>query len=140
MKSKICEHCKSRFTPSRTSQKYCIEQSCRRSRKREWQKCKLETDPDYKAAQREAHARWKVKNPDYYRIYRKKNSGYANRNRRLQRIRNKKRSKQPVSVEIIGKMDTKVPVITGFYQLLPLEKDGKMIAKMESKYVQLTLL
>lgn len=140
MKCKICEHCGGSFQPSRKGQKYCIDTDCRRSRKRHWQKHKLQTDPDYRAAQREAQNRWRERNPGYYREYRKSHPAYTTRNKLLQQIRNKRRVKQPPSSQKIVKMDAKTPVITGFYHLLPLGKDGDVIAKMESKYVQLTLL
>ncbi len=140
MKCKICDHCGQRFEPSRRSQKYCTETDCRRSRKRQWQKEKLKADLDYKAAQREAQTRWRARNPDYHRHYRKSHPDYTQRNRILQRVRNKKRTKQLHSLQKIAKMDTKLPVTTGLYHLFPIEKDGNLIAKMESKVVQLTLL
>ena len=132
MKAEICEHCGSRFIPSRRSQKYCTEESCRRSRKRQWQRNKLAIDPDYRAAQREAHANWLAKNPDYYRTYRSKNPSYTLKNRLQQRIRNRR------SRGKIAKMDAKMPVMTGLYQLLAVNSEGNLIAKMETKYVQLT--
>jgi len=132
MKSQFCKHCGSRFLATRRSQKYCTEESCRRSRKRQWQRNKLASDPDYRAAQREAHVCWLAKNPDYYRTYRRNNPSYTLENRLKQRIRNRR------SREKIAKMDAKMPVITGLYQLLAINSNGDLIAKMETKYVQLT--
>jgi len=61
MKKKVCEHCRCTFFPSRSNQKFCTNQTCRRSRKRQWQSKKVRTDEDYRAAQKEVHARdgWK---------------------------------------------------------------------------------
>jgi hypothetical protein len=142
MKAKICETCGSRFVPTRSSQKDCKEIACRRLRKRAWQREKLHSDPDYRAAQRDSHAAWLAKNPDYYRNYRKTHPSYTCRNRLQQRIRNQCRRGVICddSSEVIAKMDAKKPVMTGLYQLLAVEPDGSLIAKMEPRYVQLTEL
>ena len=89
MKKKVCEHCRCTFSPNRSNQKFCMNQTCRRSRKRQWQSKKVRTDEDYRAAQKQAHARWLEKNPDYYRNYRKRNSTYTRRNLLQQRVRNR---------------------------------------------------
>jgi len=73
-----------------------------------------------------------AKNPDYYRTYRSKNPSYTLKNRLQQRIRNRR------SRGKIAKMDAKMPVMTGLYQLLAVNSEGNLIAKMETKYVQLT--
>lgn len=140
MKSKLCMHCGRSFPPTRKSQKYCTETDCRRSCKRRWQKQKLRTDTDYKAAQREAQSRWFKNNPDYYRRYRYTHPDYTERNRQLQKIRNRRRLKGLSAQRKIAKMGAKPVFISGLYRLLPLEKEGDIIAKMESKVVQLTLL
>lgn len=142
MKTKTCETCGSPFVPARSSQKYCKEHTCRRSRKSAWQREKLRSDPDYRAAQRESHATWLSKNPDYYRNYRETHSDYTCRNRLQQRIRN--RSLRGLicddSSKKVAKMDAKRPIMTGLYQLLAVEPDGSLIAKMDAQYVQLTEL
>jgi len=132
MKALICEHCGTRFIPRRSSQKYCTELSCRRSRKRQWQRHKLATDSDYRLAQREAQACWLAKNPDYYRTYRRNHPSYTRTNRLKQRIRNHRHRRK------VAKMDAKKPVITGFYVLSAVNPDGALIAKMDTRYVQLT--
>jgi|SRR5690554_666820 len=142
MKKKVCEHCRCTFFPSRSNQKFCTNQTCRRSRKRQWQSKKVRTDEDYRAAQKEAHARWLEKNPDYYRNYRKRNSTYTRCNQLQQRVRNRCRRGVRSSQfhEKIAKMETKRPVVTGIYQLVAVGPDGNLIAKMDASYVQLTEL
>jgi len=142
MKKKVCQHCRCTFSPSRSNQKFCMNQICRRSRKRQWQSKKVRTDEDYRAAQKEAHARWLEKNPDYYRNYRKRNPAYTRRNQLQQRVRNRCRRGVRSSQfhEKIAKMETKRPVVTGIYQLLAVGPDGNLIAKMDASYVQLTEL
>lgn len=142
MKTRTCEHCGRRFVPSRSSQKYCREDACRRSRKSAWQRDKLHSDPDYRAAQRESHAAWLSRNPDYYRNYRKTHPDYTSRNRLQQRVRNRRIRGQigVISAGEVAKMDAKKPIMTGLYQLLAVEPDGRLIAKMDARYVQLTEL
>jgi len=142
MKKKVCEHCRCTFFPSRSNQKFCTNQTCRGSRKRQWQSKKVRTDEDYRAAQKEAHARWLEKNPDYYRNYRKRNSTYTRCNQLQQRVRNRCRRGVRSSQfhEKIAKMETKRPVVTGIYQLVAVGPDGNLIAKMDASYVQLTEL
>jgi hypothetical protein len=140
MKAKVCEHCGNRFIPSRINQKYCTAESCRLDRKRRWQRNKLATDADYREAQREAQAAWLAKNPDYYRNYRRSHSSYTHTNRLKQRIRNRRLRGKMDSGEKVAKMDAKMPIFTGLYQLLAVESDGRLIAKMDAKYVQLTEL
>lgn len=139
MEEKICKHCGRSFNPVRANHVYCTDSSCRRERKRIWQREKLKRDPDYRAAQQDAHARWLGKNPDYYRNYRRKNPAYARENRLKQRIRNRlKRGLLPAEVwEKIAKMDANEPVKPGYYCLLALNRDGAVIANMESRYVYL---
>ncbi|HLV30826.1 MAG TPA: hypothetical protein VKY57_04585 [Chitinispirillaceae bacterium] len=119
MEKKVCEHCRCTFSPSRSNQKFCMNQTCRRSRKRQWQSKKVRTDEDYRAAQKEAHARWLKKNGDYYRNYRKRNPAYTRRNQLQQRVRNRCRRGVRSSQfrENIAKMEAKWPVVTGIYQL-----------------------
>ncbi|NLW32669.1 MAG: hypothetical protein GXY77_14570 [Fibrobacter sp.] len=142
MEKKVCEHCRCTFFPSRSNQKFCTNQTCRRSRKRQWQSKKVRTDKDYLAAQKEVHARWLEKNPDYYRNYRKRNPAYTRRNQLQQRVRNRCRRGVRSSQlrEKIAKMEAKRPVVTGIYQFLAVGPDGDLIAKMDASYVQLTEL
>ncbi len=130
-----CDYCHCRFNPSRKNQKYCTRPDCRRRRKNEWQKKKLQKDPDYRAAQREAQKRWRLSHPDYWRKYRKQNPDYTDRNRHLQGPRNKKRSMRGGSSSSrIAKMDAEPPYLSGTYYILPaISMDPDMIAKMDTK-------
>ena len=70
---------------------YCNKPECQRMRRRKWQKKRYATDPCYIANQRDAHALWRKKNPDYYKKYRAAHPSYTKRNRELQRTRNRRR-------------------------------------------------
>lgn len=51
----------------------------------------MQTDPDYMADKREMQRSWRKRNSDYWRRYRDRNPGYCERNRHLQRERDKTR-------------------------------------------------
>lgn len=137
---KHCQHCNKEFPPSRCTQKYCRNRECQKSRKREWQKTKMQTDPDYKANQREAQKRWSTQNRDYWKAYRASHPAYTARNRQLQQKRNSHRTTVSVQAgdESIAKMDAKVPELSGTYYIWPVTsciEFPELIAKMDAKLV-----
>jgi len=128
-----CLHCYEDFdqSPRHKKQKYCEKLECQRARKSDWQRRKLLTDPEYRSGQKLSNKKWKEANPDYWKIYREKNPEKAERNRLLQRLRNRK--KRASDNNKIAKMDSlKSPPharkinICGPYWLVPI------IAKMDS--------
>ena len=139
---KQCQHCGQNFTPTRCNQKYCRCHSCRKSRKRQWQKEKLARDPDYKANQRDAQKRWCEKNKDYWQKYRLTHPGYRTRNLQLQGIRNARRSGKMAQdgVGNIAKMDSKAPEFSGIYYIFSVSSCAELpasIAKMDAKLVSI---
>ena len=107
-----CCHCGDLFQPSprHKSQDYCMKPKCRRARKAAWKKHKMRTDPDYRFNQRMSNKKWAEANPGYWKEYRKKNPEKAERNRILQTIRNRRRSKSQdlnakVDASLIAKVD-----------------------------------
>ena len=79
MAHKPCVCCGVLFEPRPQTphQTYCPSRDCQRARKRQWQREKLRTDPDYRANQREAQRVWLERNPGYWRQYRLDHSDYA---------------------------------------------------------------
>ncbi len=68
-----CRHCGRINVEKRKGQKYCGRKECQRSRKREWNRRKYASDPDYRANQRESTAAWLSSQggaAQYYRAYR----------------------------------------------------------------------
>ncbi len=142
-----CKHCQKLFTPCRQvpDQTYCCAEDCQRARKRKWQKEKIASDPDYRAAQKEAQGRWIEKNPGYWKKYRKEHNPYTERNREQQRDRARANRSQNHSdydsgevSDVIAKMDAslvKNSVIKGRYLLVPVI-DGKF-AKMDASFVEI---
>jgi hypothetical protein len=104
VKRRRCSACGRLFQPCAKvhNQQYCPDRSCRKERKRRWQRKKLAEDPDYKANQREARKRWRAKHPDYWRDYRERHPEYVRRNRELQGERNRRRERIR---DVIAKMD-----------------------------------
>jgi len=77
MKSFCCNACRriQPVNPRNPNQKYCNRADCQRARKREWQRKKRATDPDYRQNQIDCQKRWRELHPDYWREYRKRKKG-----------------------------------------------------------------
>jgi hypothetical protein len=84
-----CACCGKPFAPRPQipDQAYCSSLDCQRVRKRQWQRAKLQSDPDYRTNQRAAQQAWAQRNPDYWRNYRNGRPEYAQHNREQQRLR-----------------------------------------------------
>ena len=137
-----CAGCSTFFTPRNKDQNFCLESACQRFRKALWQKQKLATDPEYKEGQRLAQNKWLQNNPDYWKKYRKKNREKTDRNRSLQKVRNKRRCKgqayfQTVKTIGIAKMDARkagTDRLSGQYWLVP------EVAKMDVVKIFITAI
>lgn len=130
-----CCHCQSLFesNPRIKNQRYCSKRECQRARRRDWQRQKLATDPDYKANQRHCQNEWHQQHPGYYRRYRARRPESAKRNRFLQKYRDSKRRRP----RLLAKMDAcksaplKEPRA---YYLIPL------LAKMDASIQEVVLI
>lgn len=60
------------INPRSPKQEYCNRADCQRARKREWQRKKRATDPDYRQNQNDCQKRWREQHPHYWQEYRKK--------------------------------------------------------------------
>lgn len=121
--------CRRLFLPNPRvkNQRYCNREECQRVRRRLWQREKMRSDPDYRANQQDCQKRWRKQNPDYWRQYRMEHPQYVERNRLLQRKRDKKRR-----VQNLAKMDAleRVSLLeSGIYYLIP---EGSDLAKMDA--------
>lgn len=146
MKKIPCCHCGRYFIPDprQKNQHYCNEKACRRARKADWQREKMKSDPVYRANQKQSQADWLSKNLDYWKQYRAEHPGQVNRNRDLQKVRNKRRytrSAVKMDASEIAKMDVSEPGnssigswLPGSFWLVP------SIAKMDAIKVHLHLI
>ncbi|MCK4390306.1 MAG: hypothetical protein KAV83_08740 [Desulfobacterales bacterium] len=136
MDSIPCFHCGEYFAPSprHKNQRFCKKPECQRARKAEWQRNKMDTDPVYKADQKQSHQEWLWANPNYWKDYCKRNPDKAERNRILQTIRNRRRrnskgSDAKMDASMIAKMDASKRndfKLVGQFWLVPV------IAKMDA--------
>ncbi|ETR68826.1 MAG: hypothetical protein OMM_10138 [Candidatus Magnetoglobus multicellularis str. Araruama] len=147
MKKRYCFNCGKELVPPfrNPNQQYCNARECQNARRRLSQKKKMISDPDYKANQKQARTTWCERNPDYYKIYRQKNKDYTERNRILQRERNKRRraSIKPADACPVAKKDafeTINAINSGKYKLIPISDNDPMIAKMDAFIVQLVVI
>jgi hypothetical protein len=135
MEPVFCVHCATEFTPRNRKQSYCNKPVCQRARKAAWQRIKVKTDPDYRNAKKLSQQKWAANNPDYWKTYRQRHPEKAERNRMLQTIRNRRRSKAALSRQVlIAKRDASnsldfKPI--GQFYLVPL------IAKMDATKVSI---
>ncbi|MBW1749682.1 MAG: hypothetical protein JRJ37_03095 [Deltaproteobacteria bacterium] len=152
LKRKRCQNkdCARLFVPCPQvpKQKFCSRKECQQARKREWNKKKLASDPEYQEARKDAQKRWKDKNPNYWKDYRARHSGYTRKNREQQNIRNRKRRQNPPAPKIAGKRACETPktdesipinnVLTGRYKIVPVRAD--MIVKTDECIVEITAI
>jgi hypothetical protein len=137
MEYKLCLACRKLFRPfpQTPNQRYCSKPDCQRTRRRQWQKAKLLSDPDYRENQDHAQRAWIKSHPTYWREYRRVNPTYADRNRAQQVARNGRCRTGP-----IAKMDAlfpSFPLPSGEYWLRPAASG---IAKMDAYAVKIILL
>lgn len=129
MKNKRCAACDRLFRPrpQTPNQSFCSNTECQRERRRQWQRLKLQADPDYQDNQARAQRAWNKRNPDYWREYRQSHRQYVERNRAMQQQRNAK-----ARVGQVAKMDVSDPLArppSGFYRLSLIPDNG--IAKVD---------
>ena len=140
-----CAACDDLFTRRRNvaDQRFCSKPECQRARRRRWQRQKLKADPDYRANQAAVQQRWRARNPDYWRRYRRSHPAYTERNREQQRKRNRNRAQVATgpSPSAIAKMDAckaQTAVVSGIYRLIPVSGCG--VAKMDAYLVEMHVL
>jgi hypothetical protein len=88
-----CRGCGQPFQPrpQNPTQTYCSQPACQRARKRDWQRRKRATDPDYRANDQAAHRAWAQAHPQYWRAWRERHPESVVRNREAQGARNARR-------------------------------------------------
>ena len=140
MEQILCVYCGDLFeaSPRHKNQIACKKPECQRARKADWQRHKMKIDPANKASQRIRQKLCARANPGYWKKYRNKNPDKAERNRILQKARNRKaRSKlrdTKMDPVLIAKMDASKadnfqPL--GQFWLIPV------VAKMDSLKVNI---
>jgi len=135
-----CIYCGDFFDPSprHKNQSACKKEVCQKARKAAWQRYKLKHDPVYRANQKSSQRQWLGCKPGYWKAYRKKNLEKTERNRILQRQRNRKARCLPAVVKmdpsLIAKMD---PSKSDNFQILGQFWLVPVIAKMDALKVNI---
>jgi len=135
METRCCLGCAKSFHPQAQCphQKYCSKPVCQQTRKRRWHRNKLNTDPGYRANQKDAHRKWSSSHSGYWREYRAKNPDYVERNRARQRIRDQ--------ASRLAKMDVSIgesSIPSGRYKLTPVHASD--LAKMDAWTVNISMI
>ena len=131
MNSIPCLGCSVFFIPRNKLQQYCSKPRCQKARKALWQRSKKKIYPEYRENQKLSQQKWLRENPDYWKNYRQKNPAKTDRNRLLQKIRNRRIDKK-ANIEkptLIAKMDARKfnnIGLEGEFWLIPV------IAKMDA--------
>jgi len=104
----------------------------------------MKSDPVYRANQKQSQTDWLSNNGDYWKRYRAAHPEQTDRNRALQKVRNKRRHSQRVvgmDASMIAKMDASKPgkssagsCLPGSFWLVP------SIAKMDAIKVYLHMI
>lgn len=136
MDSTPCLSCGGFFKPRNKLQNYCSAPACQKARKADWQRNKLRSDPEYYEGQKLSQKKWQQASPGYWRSYREAHPDQAERNRVLQRLRNRHRHGSAVQEKrysgAIAKMDAKKSCefdLVGAFWIIPV------IAKMDAAKV-----
>ena len=108
----LCKNCFGFFPPSprHKDQKYCMKPECRRAKKADWKRHKMNTDPKFQEDQYLANKKWAENHPGYWKDYRDNNPDKAERNRTLQIVRNRRRAERrnnnaKTETKVIAKVD-----------------------------------
>ena len=126
-----CCHCGHFFPkiPRHKEQYYCRKPECQKARKAAWKRKKMRDDPEYRLNHQASNKAWFEAHPGYWKRYRKKNPKKAERNRILQKIRNKRRLKKNQGgsdCSLIAKVDAsttrKIKVIGQFWMVPVIAK------------------
>jgi len=133
-----CLACKNSFRPrsQNPNQHYCSAPACQRERRREWQRQRLQNDPDYRDNQARAQANWRARHLGYWRQYRATHPAYLDRNRLMQRQRNICRRAKPIANMDASQLDG--PLASGFYVLRRVVETS--IAKMNAYVVRIDVV
>lgn len=91
--SRCCRYCQQIFQPSiyRPKQSVCSQPDCQRQRRSSYHRKRIRNDPAYAGDVRASQKKWQQANPEYWKQYRQKHPGAAERNRQQQRRRDQKR-------------------------------------------------
>lgn len=132
-----CAACGECFQPRSQvrEQRYCSKAKCQQERRRRWKRNKRHSDEDYRRNQAAAQRAWAAGHAGYWRDYRAAHPDYVERNRRLQRERDRRRADGDLAKRNASEPIGAVP--TGIYRMVPAAAD---LAKRNAWTVSITVL
>jgi hypothetical protein len=114
MEIRLCVCCGEPFRPRSQvpGQTYCSAPDCQKTRRRDWQRTKRQSDPDYRENQARAQRAWAEANPGYWSEYRRTHPEYTESNRVASQRR---------GAERVAKMDASKAVspVLSAYRVVP---------------------
>ena len=127
-----CRHCGKTLPRNprlKKSQKYCSSFSCQQARKNAWGRKEYRTNRTHRKKRLESQKACYANRPGhaYQAAYREKHPEYDQRNRELQRKRNKRRPKDGGSMIVNTDALSLQASIDGSYALMPIAKGGKIV-------------
>jgi hypothetical protein len=119
MGTRCCLGCGEGFRarPQVRDQRYCSKPACQQERRRRWKRNKRHSDEDYRENQAVAQRAWAAGHPGYWRDYRLTHPEYAERNRVLQRERDRRRGTRDLAKRNASEPIEAFP--SGTYRMVP---------------------
>lgn len=128
-----CWHCGDFFpkSPRHKAQYYCMKPGCRRARKAAWKRKKMRDDPEYRLNQKASNRKWAEAHPGYWKAYWADHPKQAERNRMLQRIRNRRRRRgykacargdPPLIAKVDASISNKIKIAGQFWMVPVIAK------------------
>ena len=96
MPRRCCRYCQQAFEPSkvRADQRVCSQPECQRRRRADYHRRKIATDAEYAQVVRDSQRKWRHTHPDFQKTYWQSHPVAADRNRHMQRRRDRHRQAQ----------------------------------------------
>ena len=91
--SRSCRYCRQIFQPSiyRPEQRVCSQPACQRQRRSDYHRERIRADVAYAEDVRVSQRKWRAAHPNYWKRYREQHPESAERNRKQQQQRDRKR-------------------------------------------------
>lgn len=138
----ICQHCgcSCQRNPRVKNQQYCSSRVCQNARRNLTNKTKIKKSSACRLLRQARNKRWRDAFPahEYQKKYRENHPDYVQRNRNLQKERNKKRQKAPAPMIVKTYALSPQPIQYGAYTSFEI-KSGKIVktyalkAKMQAQ-------
>ena len=122
----VCQHCgrTCRCNPHIKNQNYCSSRACQNARRNLTNKTRARKSSESRSLRQSRNKRWRDTFPahEYQKEYRENHSDYVQRNRELQKERNKNRQKDLTPMIVKTYALSLQPSVDGVYALFKVKK------------------